>query len=363
MTKTKVLLSALLATVVVVGALSLDPAKVERVELKTGDHQKNLGQVREFWPSEGNPIDVVAVAVGPDGDIFAIHRNNRGFGSQHALIERPTIVRLDPSTAEVVAEFGEGIFINPHGLSVGKDGTLWVADIGLNSIIKLSHDGAVLRAFGDDYPSWMEPILQLRNVLPRLPVPMSDLTFARPTDVVPLLYGGFAVTDGYRNARLAVFDAEGNLLWEHNSRGSEPGSFHLPHGLTADTEGRIYVADRRNARVQVFSPEGHLLSLGHSSELGRPFGLDIGGNNCVYVADGGDHLDIQDLTEDEELRRGLSLVSIENKAVKSVLRSATSQRFILPHDVAVGLDGTVFVADPEARYVFSVQTNLDCSST
>lgn len=362
MSKIKVLLSALLALLILVASLSLDPASIASVEQKSGSQPDDLGQVRQFWPSDENPIDVVAVAVGPSGDIFAIHRDNRGFSGESTLIERPVIVRLDPETAEVKAEFGGGIFMNPHGLSIGRDGTLWVADIGLNSVIKLSEDGALLAAFGDAYPVWMDPALRVRNVLPRLPVPMSDLTFARPTDVVPLPNGGFAVTDGYRNARLAVFDAKGTLLWERNSRGSKAGSFHLPHGLAADSKGRLYVADRRNARVQVFSSDGQLLAQGRSAELGRPFGLDIGGSDCLFVADGGDRLDIQNLDEGQEFRRGLSRTILENAALEAVLRVATSDRFVLPHDVAVGLDGTVFLADPEAGYLFAVQVESECGS-
>ncbi|MEJ6396149.1 hypothetical protein V8J82_23035 [Gymnodinialimonas sp. 2305UL16-5] len=355
MSKFIVPLSILLAIPLLVAGLSLDPASVASVEQNSSRHPSDLGEVRQFWPNDGNPIDVVAVAIGPNGDVFAIHRDNRGFSGDGTLIERPVIVRLDPETAEVMAEIGDGIFINPHGLSVGEDGALWVADIGLNSVIRLSQDGTLLGAFGDAYPRWMEPALRLRNVLPRLPVPMSDLTFARPTDVVPLPNGGFAVTDGYRNARLAVFDAEGALNWERNSRGSEVGSFHLLHGLAVDREGRLFVADRRNARIQVFSSDGQVLAHRLGAELGRPFGLDIGDDDCLYVVDGGDRLDTQNLTEEQASRRGLSQTILNDADLEPATRVAMSQRFVLPHDVAVGPDGTVFIADPEAGYLFAVQ--------
>jgi DNA-binding beta-propeller fold protein YncE len=64
------------------------------------------------------------------------------------------------------------------------------------------------------------------------------------------------VTDGYRNARVHRFAADGKLVTSWGSPGKEPGQFHLPHSIAIDPQGNLYVADRANRRIQLFSPDG-----------------------------------------------------------------------------------------------------------
>jgi DNA-binding beta-propeller fold protein YncE len=54
------------------------------------------------------------------------------------------------------------------------------------------------------------------------------------------------------SSRLSVFSADGKLLAQLTARGSKPGMLDTPSALAADRLGRIYVADTRNHRVQVF---------------------------------------------------------------------------------------------------------------
>ena len=63
------------------------------------------------------------------------------------------------------------------------------------------------------------------------------------------------VSDGYGNKRIAKFDAQGNFLLQWGSEGTEPGQFALPHAINSDKEGLVYVSDRENWRVQIFSSQ------------------------------------------------------------------------------------------------------------
>ena len=66
------------------------------------------------------------------------------------------------------------------------------------------------------------------------------------------------VSDGYGNARVHKFAADGRLLFSWGEPGSGPGQFHVPHGIAVDAAGTVYVADRENSRIQLFTPDGRL---------------------------------------------------------------------------------------------------------
>ncbi|MFN0056021.1 MAG: hypothetical protein ACKV0T_28075 [Planctomycetales bacterium] len=52
------------------------------------------------------------------------------------------------------------------------------------------------------------------------------------------------------NHRVQQFAADGTYLRGLGGEGTEPGEFKTPHGLALDSEGRLYVADSRNSRIQ-----------------------------------------------------------------------------------------------------------------
>src|SRR4029077_310489 len=84
--------------------------------------------------------------------------------------------------------------------------------------------------------------------------------FHRPTNMALAEDGAIYVTDGYGNARVHKFAPNGRLLLSWGEPGGGPGQFNLPHGIAVDRDGRVYVADRENSRVQVFTPEGEYLT-------------------------------------------------------------------------------------------------------
>ncbi|MEL7281516.1 MAG: peptidyl-alpha-hydroxyglycine alpha-amidating lyase family protein [Pseudomonadota bacterium] len=345
-----------------------DPAQIQPVDGLHLDEAIALdttaSNMRVFWPPNATDTElaVTGVAVGLDGSIYILHRAGRPFGAGTTLIPDPVILRVDAETGEEIAHFGADLFASPHGISVAHDGSIWVADTSLNIVVHLDPQGQPIRTYGDRYPFYLEALLRLRNVLPRLPIPMSDATFARPTDVVPLSEGRFAVVDGYRNPRIAVFDTQGRLVWQVNRRGSDPGEFHLPHGIAADAQGNIYVADRRNARIQVFSEQGQLQRVISGPHVGRPFGVDVDSHGCMFAADGGDMLDLDRHNALYRSGSGFSMFSADGILIGRLDGLDQGQPgFELPHDIAVGGDGRAYIADLYADqvYVVGLQTSCD----
>src|SRR5262249_57949664 len=105
--------------------------------------------------------------------------------------------------------------------------------------------------------------------------------FNYPTNLALSPAGEMYVTDGYGNARVHKFAPDGRLLLSWGEPGAGPGQFHLPHGVAVDAEGTVYVADRENSRVQLFTPGGEYL--GGGTEGGRRCHDFVAGAH-VYVA-------------------------------------------------------------------------------
>ena len=94
------------------------------------------------------------------------------------------------------------------------------------------------------------------------------------------------VTDGYRNARVHRFTDAGHLLASWGEPGkTEPSHFHLPHSLVVDREGTIYVCDRENNRIQVFSADGRFLTTW--TDMRRPLDISVDRDGILYISEGG----------------------------------------------------------------------------
>ena len=89
---------------------------------------------------------------------------------------------------------------------------------------------------------------------------MGPNTFYLPTDVAFASNGDFYVSDGYGNPRVAKFTRDGKFLLQFGTRGNGPGQFGLPHNVVVDAQGKVYVTDRDNERVEVFDSNGKFLN-------------------------------------------------------------------------------------------------------
>jgi DNA-binding beta-propeller fold protein YncE len=126
-----------------------------------------------------------------------------------------------------------------HGLSADPMGNIWITDVGRHIVMKFDPDGKLMLTLGKADVSGESPQL-----------------FNQPTHVLVTPASEIYVTDGYGNSRVVKFSAEGKYVLSWGTRGRGQGEFDIPHCLTMDSQGLIYVADRGNDRIQVFDENG-----------------------------------------------------------------------------------------------------------
>jgi DNA-binding beta-propeller fold protein YncE len=143
-----------------------------------------------------------------------------------------------------------------HFIRVGPEGNIWTANITEHVIRKYDTKGKLLLTLGEPGVAGTD-----------------KGHFDKPTDMAILPSGDIFVSDGYGNRRVVHFDANGKYVNQWGQEGDGPGQFALPHAIIADSQNRLYVADRENARIQVFDTTGKLLAVWE--DVVTPWGLCI----------------------------------------------------------------------------------------
>ncbi|MCP5149239.1 MAG: hypothetical protein H6983_12140 [Ectothiorhodospiraceae bacterium] len=174
--------------------------------------------------------------------------------------------------------WGEGVFANPHGIFIDDRDRVWCVDNGDHTVRRFDTAGNLELTIG-------EPGVEADTgfELDKSPVQRSAGPFNRCTNVAVMKTGEFYVADGYGNARVHKFAADGTLELSFGEPGSGPGQFNLPHGIALDSAGQVYVADRENSRVQIFSPRGEYLR--EWSWTARPCDLFVDDQDNIYIAE------------------------------------------------------------------------------
>lgn len=280
------------------------------------------------WPQlpEGRVLGSAAgVAVNLAGEVFVFHRGPRVWSEPLPTdaIAGPTIAVFDSRTGRFLREIAAEIFAMPHGLSVDPQGNLWATDVALHQIIKLAPDGRVLMTLG----TRGEPGADSQH-------------FNRPTQVGFAKEGTVLIADGYRNTRVARFSADGRFLGQWGTPGRGPGEFNTPHGIAIDPAGKVYVADRQNDRVQVFSPEGKLLAIWASPQIGRPYGIAVIGPDRFAIADCGEQ------PQSGPDRSALVIVNGKGEVIERIGRYGNQDgQFRMAHHLATDASGAIYVVD------------------
>jgi len=221
--------------------------------------------------------------IGPDGHVWAYDRCGGGLdgGCDTNLVD--PIVKYDRNTGELLASFGAGLFVTPHGIHVDDDGNVWVTDFAGNEagtkghqVIKFSPEGEILMRLGV------------------AGVPGNDSEhFNQPCDVITAPNGDIFVADGHSGqsqnpaegstGRIMKFTADGEFIMEWGEIGIGPGEFRTPHALEFDSQGRLFVADRGNHRIQIFDQDGNYLDSYY--QFSRISGLFITDDDMLYAID------------------------------------------------------------------------------
>ena len=177
----------------------------------------------------------------------------------------------------------DSIFNNPHHVYISPydpERHVWVVDTGgargVNmQILKFTNDGSelVMRLGDQDDPKSQEEARANPNPGP--------YDYAMPSSLAFLPNGDFLLTDGYWNSRVVKYDAAGEYLMEWGELGTGPGQFDLVHGVDVDRDGRVYVADRSNNRIQVFTENGEYIT--EWPNIFFPVDIHIDEDEAVWV--------------------------------------------------------------------------------
>jgi DNA-binding beta-propeller fold protein YncE len=284
---------------------------------------KNWGNLPEGWFYK----EATAVDVDSSDNVYVFNRGN------HPMI-------VFNSEGDILRSWGEGLFVNPHGVTVGQDNTIWCVDNVEHSIRQFTPDGRLLFTLAEqNKPS---------------PV-MSGKPVNGPTRVaIDPRNGELLVADGYGNARVHRYSADGKrLLKSWGKSGTQPGQFNIVHDIAVDPDGWIYIGDRENRRIQVFSPQGKFetqwVNFSRAAAVHVPHVSHVswGKEQLVYVGEyfGGGNEGYRGA------RRIGPRISIMDREGNLRARLGDSPfgdepgRFFAPHSIATDSGGNIYVAE------------------
>jgi len=165
------------------------------------------------------------------------------------------VLELDRD-GKVLRSWGQGYTI-AHAIRLDPQGNVWTVDAAASRVIEYSATGKVLQ------------IIEVGGQ------PATKSSFNGTTDIAFGPKGRLFVTDGYGNARVVEYAADGRRLRQWGEPGTGPGQFHLPHSLQIGPDGVVYVADRENGRIEKFDLDGKFL--GEIAGLGRTYSIRLAG--------------------------------------------------------------------------------------
>jgi hypothetical protein len=255
----------ILAVTAVLSAL-VATATVHPSDLRAAD---GAYQLVEGWAQlpEGVQWGVMsAVDIDSHGTIYAFKRSEPG---QKVGELSSRVMVFDPH-GKFMKSWGEDMFSSAHGLRVERDGFIWITDKTGDQVFKFSPDGELLMTLGKKGVAGDNNSRDALN---------------GPSDVVIAKNGDIFVSDGEStNTRVVKFSKDGKFIKCWGTKGSGPGELDLPHNIVMDSEGRLYVADRSNKRIQVFDQDGKYLD--QMTQFGAPAGMFMTKDDTLYVVAG-----------------------------------------------------------------------------
>ncbi|XP_034089161.1 peptidyl-glycine alpha-amidating monooxygenase A isoform X2 [Gymnodraco acuticeps] len=326
-------------------------AKPQRSKLLAEDY--HLEQVGG-WPLDSLQVGQVSgLALDSDSNLVIFHRGDHHWGAdsfnsqaryqQRSVgpIQQSTILVVDPIKGTILKASGRDMFYLPHGITTDKNNNYWVTDVALHQVVKVSSDGRdrTVLALGEAF------------------TPGSDSShFCQPTDVaVDGDTGNIFVSDGYCNARILKFSADGRYLSEWGAGSSDRRRripFRIPHSLVfLPDRQEVCVADRENGRIQCFIAQtGEFVKEIKKEEFGgEVFAITYSpaGDGLIFAVNGESPFGSAPL-------RGF-VIDYSTLDILDIFKPEEKE-FKMPHDMVERGDGCVFVGDAGSKSVFKFTT-------
>jgi DNA-binding beta-propeller fold protein YncE len=186
----------------------------------------------------------MGIAVDASGNILVSDTNN---GRIEKFSPTGTFLSIIGTKGSGHGQLGE-----PNGIATDRSGNIYVAEVASNHRVqKLAPDGTYIAEWKGPAPGFYGP----RRIA------------IGPDDSV------YVVDQGH--TRIVKFSLDGQVLASWGSSGNSDGQFNDPTSVAVDpTTNKVYVADPRNKRIQVFDSNGKFLTKWVIPEWGRPAGFE-----------------------------------------------------------------------------------------
>lgn len=246
---------------------------------------------------------VSAVAADAAGNVYILQRS----------ADVDPVVVVDPS-GKVIRSWGKGDYQIPHSIHIDPKGAVWTTDARTSKIVKYAAEGKKLLEI--DVGG----------------IPDAKRSFCGVTGVAFAAGGNVFVSDGYCNARVIEFSADGKRLREWGAAGKGQGQFILPHDIAAGSDGTLYVADRENGRVQWFDASGNFL--GEKQVGGRLYSIAVRPDGRIYLGAG---------AKSPDRAAGANVFRFDPRT--GVIDGRME---IIAHETEIGADGAIYAGHGEA---------------
>jgi hypothetical protein len=274
--------------------------------------QIRFGEEPDTMPDGWKFGRVSSVTVDKAGEVYVFHRGKKA----------DPIVVFD-AKGKYLRSWGRDMFGNAHGMRTDSNGNIWVTDNGNHQVMQFTRDGKLLLTLGVKGKPGTD-----------------DKTFNRPTDIAFSPDGRhFYVSDGYGNSRVVKFTKEGKYVSTWGKRGKAPGEFNTPHSIAIDSKGRVFVSDRENNRIQVFTANGEFLK--QFTHLGATQNMFITPKDEMWIITHRDN--IENITYDTLAGR-IMRVDLETGRILGAMESPGHWIHVTPENlIFIGsLTGNVF---------------------